>query len=734
MRSIRLKRIFLQFSIIALSLVHYGIDSASASGSLSDIKDVCSISASPAALKVINATALLVANDPSLISFNSSTNTYSISTTAFTERNGYPICSTSRFYGEEHISGNRARTAFMVGQDMMMTAAHGANFDAFHWKVVFRHSKVTGDSSDCTNFTWQNIPASDVYSPVALVTNTYALSPTGRYDYAVIKLDRPVVGRRPLKIRRSGNARIGDTLISAGYPFRGEEKIDTDGIMAYLNYEGGDQDNFHLQYPGNDIPYNLHGTDGSSGSPIYNVDDDVVEQVVAYSSNMSWSWTEDNCVVAAQDDEYKDTNGQVAHVQDQIPRGEVLVSPLDLVVHRKRLTGFGGSGGSGSLDTKNYSIETAHPGVGNETVVIGNVQGPTGPSSDVPKLTSTASGPFFLPAAGMNFSLISDDRSVTKCGSSEFQVNVRDVTNDMNNYIRHRFDIGVKEVEIDPPGGWTIRELGAPYPTKTYTVKNMQPEPTSIVVEESVNGSVPFMTIDGLAAAKTVSLSPAGTVGDTVQIIVGVNPAADNLMAANVQYHPSIKFRHVDENCAVSTQKGKFRIIDILLSKGSERFLSSFNDSPMSPPAGGSVFGPPLVFDLDLSGEQNWCVYDIDLNVAFLERVTAARDIVQDLKIMLEAPSGHVATLWNRNAAPDEPSPYWVREKFPELGYDKDFISLHLDESLAPPLGPDSLSSFLMDGIKGHWKVTLMRGGQSDTILPIVAKMNFRRTFSGFCN
>lgn len=386
MRSIRLKGIFLHFSIIALSLVHYGIDSASASGSLSDIKDVCSISASPAALKVINATALLVANDPSLISFNPSTNTYSISTTAFTERNGYPICSTSRFYGEEHISGDRARTAFMVGQDMMMTAAHGANFDAFHWKVVFRHSKVTGDSSDCTNFTWQNIPASDVYSPVALVTNTYALSPTGRYDYAVIKLDRPVVGRRPLKIRRSGNARIGDTLISAGYPFRGEEKIDTNGIMAYLNYEGGDQDNFHLQYPGNDIPYNLHGTDGSSGSPIYNVDDDVVEQVVAYSSNMSWSWTEDNCVVAAQDDEYKDTNGQVAHVQDQIPRGEVLVSPLDLVVHRKRLTGFGGSGGSGSLDTKNYSIETAHPGVGNETVVIGNVQGPTGPSK-APRIT-----------------------------------------------------------------------------------------------------------------------------------------------------------------------------------------------------------------------------------------------------------------------------------------------------------------------------------------------------------
>ena len=37
-------------------------------------------------------------------------------------------------------------------------------------------------------------------------------------DYAVVKLDRPVVGHNPLRLRQSGSLSVNDSIVVMGYP------------------------------------------------------------------------------------------------------------------------------------------------------------------------------------------------------------------------------------------------------------------------------------------------------------------------------------------------------------------------------------------------------------------------------------------------------------------------------------------------------------------------------------
>lgn len=719
--------------IIALIMGFFSFSSDlhALNGTLNDLKNVCSVPANPRQLKVINATAFLVANSPSVLTYNASNNTYSINTSALVDFGGVPVCTGSRFYGETYLPGSNGRTGFLVAPDMIMTASHAVNFNYFQWKIIFRPSTGAAGDPNCSDFTWANIPASYVYSPVGGVANTYTEAPSGRYDYAVIKLDRPVVGRAPLKIRRSGAPRVGDALISAGYPVRGGEKVDMLGIMAEVNQEQQSYDGFFVRYSGNDVPYNIHGFDGSSGSPIYNMNDDVVEQVVAYGTNGTWS-SAGGCYTAMHSDRLVDNNGPIADVQGQIPRTEVLVSPLNLVVHKKVLSPLGKSIAS----TSNYSATTARTGVGGEAIIVGAIQGPTGPASDVPIVTSSiAQGTYTVPAGGIQFNLTADDTKVTKCGVSEFVMNVRDATNDQDNYIRHRFEVGVKEVEVTPAEDWTDYELGAPYNTKIYTIKNLRKDAASILVEQTLLGNSYLLTIDGSTAPKIFNLSGNGTSSDTVQFSVSINQAIDGILAANTLYNSEIKVSHVDQGCAASSQRGVFRSINVKFQKGTETFISTFNDTDaLDPPAGGNLFGSPMVFDFDLSGEQSFCTYDIRLDVGFTQVVTPVREVLQNARIMLVSPSGRSAILWDRNQVPPPPSPYLVFDRYPRADGVLTVSSLHLEDVVTPPLGPDMLSKFLMDGVKGHWQVKIMTSNADNVGFPRVAKMNLRRTFSGFCN
>jgi hypothetical protein len=85
-------------------------------------------------------------------------------------------------------------------------------------------------------------------------------------DYAVIKLDRPVVGRVPLKIRKAGLIANGQRLIVIGNPSGLPTKV-TDGNVIrtdHPSYFGTNLDTFH----------------GNSGSAVINATTGEVEGIL----------------------------------------------------------------------------------------------------------------------------------------------------------------------------------------------------------------------------------------------------------------------------------------------------------------------------------------------------------------------------------------------------------------------------------------------------------------------
>lgn len=693
------------------------------SGSMSDLKNVCDHVASPKELRLINATALMVANDPAFIQYNASTNTYSITNEAFVTSGGVSICQGSPFYGEPHINGNAGRTGFLIAPDKIMTAAHAspANFTPNHWLIVFRSSKTSGEDAGCTNFTWENIPAANVYYPNGAVANTHDEIPEGKYDYAVIQLNRPVTDRRPLRVRRSGGGRSGDLLVAVGYPNRGGEKIDTNGVLVLKDAPPGTRpfdSNFQLRiwYSGNDALYNIHGLDGSSGSPIYNVDDDVVESAISYGYSSDIPAPVSGCTSVVQTNFIGDTNGRLADVQSEIPRSEVLVRPMDYIEHILPLNP------PAAVFSNHYSIESARPN-GGELVNVGAIIGPSGDPSKYPVVASTmTSGGRLVPVSGLQFDISADASSVASCGIYDYELNVKDVTNDFNNVIRRRFEIGMKAFSLEPSDAWELKKLGLPYEdARTYTVRNVRPTATHVMV--STYAGYPFkdfLRVNG-GGLVSLDLGPAGSSTDSATVVVSINQTAADGLPMNVVHQGRIVFYHQPFNCAVPWQSSYVNR-DVSFLKGQQLVESQTEPDLLPIPASGG-YGSPLRFEIDLSGMNSGpCVKDLNVTIGLPSPALTLGDAAQTLKLVLVSPSGMTRTLWNGNQVPGQN--YIVTIYDETLGY---LESLYLDDQIAPPLGGSLLSAFSGRPISGKWFLDASTSSASGLVGAGPARIEFAR-------
>lgn len=697
-------------------------------GSLDDLKDVCEYRASQRELRVINATALMVANDPSVITYNASSNTYSIATEEFTHTvdDPRPICETSRFYGETHIPGNSARTGFLIAPDKIMTAAHAppGSFTPNHWLIVFRHSKTTSEDPGCTNFDWKNIPASDVYLPAGTVANTYNVPPSGRYDYAVIQLNRSVTDRLPLKIRRSGRARVGDALFSVGYPIRGAEKVDIAGVMAVINAQEKYIDAGITLYPrhiGNDIPYNIHGFGGSSGSPIYNENDDVVESVMSYGTSGTFVFPQMECGYAAQSSFIADSNGPTADIQDQIPRTEILVEPLDYIEHILDINP------SVSKFTNSYTVTPASV-FGGDVVQIGEITGPNGNSGSAPIVSQNIPpGLYIVPPNGLNFDVTADVGSVTSCGTSDYELHVQDITNGLDNVIRHHFEIGLREYSLEPADGWAVNALGAPYTeSKSYTIKNIRPTPTHVVVSQ--DGTFPhsnLFLVNG-GGSDSFDLGPAGSSTDTATVSVTIDASAANSTTIGVTYNGRISFYNQPFNCSAPPQNSYINRY-MSFKRGEEIFVSSTEPGRPPAPRQGQLYGDPLRLDVDLSGEDPAaCVQDINLYLGLPLSFMSVYQVAPYLQITVTSPAGASRILWSGNDVPN--SNYVTSSTFESFFGDMPIQALYLDDQTAPPLGPNLLTSFSGAKVRGHWYVDVSSSSSTAAVVVGPVQLDFTRT------
>lgn len=153
----------------------------------------------------------------------------------------------------------------LVGEDLILTAAHcvadrGSCLDT---KFVFGFAiKRSGESAP------ETLGEADVYSCKDLVRR-YISEDIELYggEFAVVRLDRPVSGRKPLEINRNGTAAAGTPLFVIGYPMGLPLKIAA-GARVRETQAGG----FFFA--------DLDTYGGNSGSPVFNAATKLIEGVL----------------------------------------------------------------------------------------------------------------------------------------------------------------------------------------------------------------------------------------------------------------------------------------------------------------------------------------------------------------------------------------------------------------------------------------------------------------------
>ncbi len=148
-------------------------------------------------------------------------------------------------------------TGFLVAPDLIVTAGHCiTNRSCRSATFVFGFEMLNATTPRLS------VDDDDVYSCDGIVSRVNS----GTNDYAVVRIDRPVVGRTPLAIRREGRIALGTEVFVSGHPA---------GLPMKVAGGASVMDNSARDY----FDANLDVYAGNSGSPVLNRDG-VVEGIL----------------------------------------------------------------------------------------------------------------------------------------------------------------------------------------------------------------------------------------------------------------------------------------------------------------------------------------------------------------------------------------------------------------------------------------------------------------------
>lgn len=162
-------------------------------------------------------------------------------------------------------------SGFLIAPDTIVTAGH-----------------CIEDESDCSNYKWvfdfkkssTKIKKTDVFSCKKIFERQLTESRFKLKDYAVIQLDRPVLGRAPLKFRRKKKARVGTKLVVIGHPSGLPMKITDNAKIKILNKQELKKPISSLFKRRYYFNANLDTYSGNSGSPVFNRKTKLVEGIL----------------------------------------------------------------------------------------------------------------------------------------------------------------------------------------------------------------------------------------------------------------------------------------------------------------------------------------------------------------------------------------------------------------------------------------------------------------------
>ncbi|MCO4793055.1 MAG: trypsin-like peptidase domain-containing protein [Bacteriovoracaceae bacterium] len=176
-------------------------------------------------------------------------------------------------------------SGFLVDDDILITAAHciADVTDCKRKKWVFDYVKGT-----------EKLQKKNVYGCKEILLREEHESKYKVKDYAVIRLDRKVEDREPLKLRKLGFPKLGTDLVVIGHPSGLPMKI-SDGASVKWGMNEEERINvlgtlFKRRYY---FKANLDTFSGNSGSPVFNMKTEKVEGLLIQGAE-DYEWDEDN--------------------------------------------------------------------------------------------------------------------------------------------------------------------------------------------------------------------------------------------------------------------------------------------------------------------------------------------------------------------------------------------------------------------------------------------------------
>jgi V8-like Glu-specific endopeptidase len=172
-----------------------------------------------------------------------------------TLRDRMNVCSEERFANQYSVSDC---TGFLVGKDILVTAGHcmQSEYDCSAYKWVFDYE----DTSESFN-------KNNVYGCKEIVDQAAKYNILGyANDFAVVKLDREVKGRTPLKFRTKGKIKKSSKIAVIGHP---------SGLPVKIADDARVKNTFGLTFKADLDTYG-----GNSGSPVINLKSMEVEGIL----------------------------------------------------------------------------------------------------------------------------------------------------------------------------------------------------------------------------------------------------------------------------------------------------------------------------------------------------------------------------------------------------------------------------------------------------------------------
>ncbi len=166
------------------------------------------------------------------------------------------ICSYEKF--AQQMTAARC-SGFLVGDDLLVTAGHciTSETDCANYSWVFDYKQEEGR-------TGIEVSKDSVYRCKKIIERS--LDNSTMDDYALIRLDRKVVDRPVLDIRKEGKPQVGDEIVVIGHPTGLPTKISAGANIRALK--------------GKYFTANLDTFGGNSGSAVFNATTGMVEGIL----------------------------------------------------------------------------------------------------------------------------------------------------------------------------------------------------------------------------------------------------------------------------------------------------------------------------------------------------------------------------------------------------------------------------------------------------------------------